>query len=96
MALVELPEGRMKSREGTVVDADDIMEEMFSTAEETTRTLGKVDTFPEKEARELFRPWWGPVALKYFILKVDPKKNMLFDPSVIPTCRGQSIASDKA
>lgn len=77
--MVELPEGRMKSREGTVVDADDIMEEMFSTAEETTRTLGKVDTFPEKEARELFRII-GLGALKYFILKVDPKKNMLFDP----------------
>ncbi len=77
--MVELPEGRMKSREGTVVDADDLMEEMFLTAEETTRTLGKVDTFPEQEARELFRII-GLGALKYFILKVDPKKNMLFDP----------------
>jgi arginyl-tRNA synthetase len=77
--MVELPEGKMKSREGTVVDADDLMEEMFSTAEETTRELGKVDAFPEEEAKELFRII-GLGALKYFILKVDPKKNMLFDP----------------
>jgi arginyl-tRNA synthetase len=77
--MVELPEGKMKSREGTVVDADDLMQEMFSTAEETTRALGKVDSFPENEARELFRII-GLGALKYFILKVDPKKNMLFDP----------------
>ncbi len=77
--MVELPEGKMKSREGTVVDADDLMEEMFSTAEETTRALGKVDSFPEEEAIELFRII-GLGALKYFILKVDPKKNMLFDP----------------
>jgi arginyl-tRNA synthetase len=77
--MVELPEGKMKSREGTVVDADDLMDEMFSTAEETTRALGKVDTFPEEEASELFRII-GLGALKYFILKVDPKKNMLFDP----------------
>ena len=77
--MVELPEGKMKSREGAVVDADDLMEEMFSTAEETTRALGKVDAFPQEEARELFRII-GLGALKYFILKVDPKKNMLFDP----------------
>jgi arginyl-tRNA synthetase len=77
--MVELPEGKMKSREGTVVDADDLIQEMVSTAEETTRALGKVDTFPEEEAKELFRII-GLGALKYFILKVDPKKNMLFDP----------------
>jgi arginyl-tRNA synthetase len=77
--MVELPEGKMKSREGKVVDADDLMDEMSLTAEETTRALGKVDTFPEEEARELFRII-GLGALKYFILKVDPKKNMLFDP----------------
>jgi arginyl-tRNA synthetase len=77
--MVELPEGKMKSREGKVVDADDLMDEMFSTAEETTRALGKVNTFPEEEASELFRII-GLGALKYFILKVDPKKNMLFDP----------------
>ena len=77
--MVELPEGKMKSREGTVVDADDLIQEMVLTAEETTRALGKVDTFPEEEAKELFRII-GLGALKYFILKVDPKKNMLFDP----------------
>jgi len=77
--MVELPEGKMKSREGTIVDADDLMEEMFTSAEETTRALGKVDSFPEEEAKELFRII-GLGALKYFILKVDPKKNMLFDP----------------
>jgi arginyl-tRNA synthetase len=77
--MVELPHGRMKSREGTVVDADDLMDEMLATAEETTRALGKVNDFPEEEATELFRIL-GLGALKYFILKVDPKKNMLFDP----------------
>ena len=77
--MVELPEGKMKSREGTVVDADDLMEEMYRTAEETTRSLGKVDDFPEEEANVLFDTI-GMGALKYFILKVDPKKNMLFDP----------------
>ena len=77
--MVELPEGKMKSREGKVVDADDLMDEMFATAEETTRALGKVDAFPAEEAKELFRII-GLGALKYFILKVDPKKNMLFDP----------------
>lgn len=77
--MVELPEGKMKSREGTVVDADDLMDEMFSTSEEMTRELGKASDFPEKEARRLF-DMIGLGALKYFILKVDPKKNMMFDP----------------
>lgn len=77
--MVELPEGKMKSREGTVVDADELMEEMFSTAEEMTRELGKASDFPEKEAKRLFETI-GLGALKYYILKVDPKKNMLFDP----------------
>ncbi|NQV02193.1 MAG: arginine--tRNA ligase, partial [Bacteroidia bacterium] len=77
--MVELPEGKMKSREGNVVDADDLMDEMQRTAEETTRGLGKVDNFPEEEASILFDTI-GLGALKYFILKVDPKKNMLFDP----------------
>lgn len=77
--MVELPQGKMKSREGTVVDADDLMEEMYRTAESTTRALGKVNDFSEEEARMLFRSI-GLGALKYFILKVDPKKNMLFDP----------------
>ncbi|MCX6286042.1 MAG: arginine--tRNA ligase [Bacteroidetes bacterium] len=77
--MVELPEGKMKSREGKVVDADDLMEEMYSTAELMTRELGKASDFPEKEARKLFETI-GLGALKYYILKVDPKKNMLFDP----------------
>ncbi|MCX6280708.1 MAG: arginine--tRNA ligase [Bacteroidetes bacterium] len=77
--MVELPEGKMKSREGTVVDADELMEEMYSTAEEMTRELGKASDFPQKEARKLFE-MIGLGALKYYILKVDPKKNMLFDP----------------
>jgi arginyl-tRNA synthetase len=77
--MVELPQGKMKSREGTVVDADDLLQEMFSTAEKTTRELGKADELKEVEAKELFRIV-GLGALKYFILKVDPKKNMLFDP----------------
>lgn len=77
--MVELPEGKMKSREGTVVDADDLMEEMYRQAEETTRELGKMDEFPDNEAGQLFEII-GLGALKYFILKVDPRKNMLFDP----------------
>ncbi|MCE3260663.1 MAG: arginine--tRNA ligase [Bacteroidetes bacterium] len=77
--MVELPEGKMKSREGTVVDADDLLAEMFATAEATTKELGKVDEFSENELRELYHTI-GLGALKYFILKVDPKKKMLFDP----------------
>jgi arginyl-tRNA synthetase len=77
--MVELPHGKMKSREGSVVDADDLMEEMYQTAELTTRELGKVNEFSAEEAGNLFRII-SLGALKYFILKVDPKKNMLFDP----------------
>jgi arginyl-tRNA synthetase len=77
--MVELPHGRMKSREGTVVDADDLLDEMYRTAEETTTALGKVEEFSKDEADDLFNRI-GLAALKYFILKVDPKKNMLFDP----------------
>lgn len=77
--MVELPEGKMKSREGTVVDADDLLNEMFETAEATTKELGKVEGFSEAELAELYRTV-GLGALKYFILKVDPKKKMLFDP----------------
>lgn len=77
--MVELPEGKMKSREGTVVDADELMEEMFQTAKKMTTELGKHDDFSEKEARELFE-MLGMGALKYFILRVDPKKNMMFNP----------------
>jgi arginyl-tRNA synthetase len=78
--MVELPEGKMKSREGTVVDADDLVQEMFRTAEVTTRELGKVQDFSADEAETLFRII-GLGALKYFILKVDPRKNMLFNPA---------------
>jgi len=77
--MVELPEGKMKSREGTVVDADDLIDEMVRTAGETTRELGKVNELSTDEAVKLFNII-GLGALKYFILKVDPKKNMLFDP----------------
>ncbi len=77
--MVELPEGKMKSREGTVVDADDLIEKMYNTARETSLELGKLDGMDEKEQDELFR-MLGLGALKYFIIKVDPKKTMLFDP----------------
>lgn len=77
--MVELPEGKMKSREGTVVDADELIQEMFSTAESTTKELGKVEGFSQEELHTLFNTI-GLGALKYFILKVDPKKKMLFDP----------------
>jgi len=69
----------MKSREGTVVDADELLQEMYSTAEATTKELGKVEGFTEDELKKLYR-MVGQGALKYFILKVDPKKKMLFDP----------------
>ena len=77
--MVELPEGKMKSREGTVVDADDLIEKMYQTAKETSLELGKLGGIPEQEQDRLFE-MIGLGALKYFILKVDPKKTMLFDP----------------
>lgn len=77
--MVELPHGKMKSREGTVVDADDLMHEMYLTAKTTTEELGKIDDFSEEEAHELYRTV-SLGALKYFILKVDPKKQMMFNP----------------
>ncbi|WP_165021170.1 arginine--tRNA ligase [Dysgonomonas sp. ZJ279] len=77
--MVELPEGKMKSREGTVVDADDLVDEMVSTAKETSKELGKLDGCTEEEADNISRIV-GLGALKYFILKVDPKKNMTFNP----------------
>ena len=77
--MVELPEGKMKSREGTVVDADDLVDEMVSTAKETSQELGKLDGVTEDEANNIARIV-GMGALKYFILKVDPKKNMTFNP----------------
>ena len=78
--MVELPQGKMKSREGTVVDADDLMQEMFDTAAKMTRELGKIEDFTFQEAETLYRTI-GLGALKYFILKVDPRKNMLFNPA---------------
>ena len=77
--MVELPEGKMKSREGTVVDADELMEEMRSTAESMSREAGKLDNIPSSDHEELFKNV-GYGALKYFLLRVDPKKSMLFDP----------------
>lgn len=77
--MVELPEGRMKSREGTVVDADDLIEEMVDTARKTTIELGKIENFESEESAKLFNTI-ALGALKYFILKVDPQKNMLFNP----------------
>ncbi len=77
--MVNLPDGKMKSREGTVVDADDLMEDMFQTAKEISSELGKLDDYSEEERNQLYETI-GLGALKYFILKVDPKKGMLFNP----------------
>ena len=77
--MVELPEGKMKSREGTVVDADDLVEEMIRTARATSEELGKLDGYTQEEAEGVYRKV-ALGALKYFILKVDPKKTMLFNP----------------
>ena len=78
--MVDLPSGKMKSREGTVVDADDLINEMEQTAKEQTEALGKVDGFSETDKNELYNTI-GMGALKYFLLKVDPKKRLLFDPN---------------
>ncbi len=77
--MVELPEGKMKSREGTVVDADDLMHEMIDTSRQMSVELGKLDGYSDVEKENIYRII-GLGALKYFILKVDPKKNMTFDP----------------
>jgi arginyl-tRNA synthetase len=77
--MVDLPTGKMKSREGTVVDADDLMDEMIATAESHTKELGKIEGFNPEQAKELYEIL-GMGALKYFLLKVDPKKRMLFNP----------------
>jgi arginyl-tRNA synthetase len=77
--MVELPEGKMKSREGTVVDADDLMDEMEETARLMSEELGKLEEYGIEEKNRIYRQV-GMGALKYFILKVDPKKNMTFDP----------------
>lgn len=78
--MVELPEGKMKSREGTVVDADDLMQEMYNTAKEKATELGKLENLSDEE-KEVSYETVGMGALKYFMLKVDPKKKMLFNPS---------------
>jgi arginyl-tRNA synthetase len=78
--MVELPEGRMKSREGTIVDADDLIKEMQETAREVSLELGKLSDFSDVEKDDIFRII-GMAALKYYILKVDPKKNMTFNPA---------------
>lgn len=78
--MVDLPSGKMKSREGTVVDADDLMDEMVQEAEKQTRELGKLEGVSEADAKKLFE-MIGLGALKFFLLKVDPKKRMLFDPN---------------
>jgi arginyl-tRNA synthetase len=78
--MVDLPTGKMKSREGTVVDADDLISEMIAEAEKQTRELGKIEDLQSDEARDLFT-MIGLGALKFFLLKVDPKKRMLFDPN---------------
>lgn len=78
--MVDLPSGKMKSREGTVVDADDLISEMEQTAKEQTEALGKVTEYSADEKQELYHTI-GMGALKYFLLKVDPKKRLLFDPN---------------
>ena len=77
--MVELPEGKMKSREGTVVDADDLMSKMVTDAAEVSAEMGKLKDIPEEERAEIARIV-GMGALKYFLLKVDPRKNMTFNP----------------
>ncbi|WP_028296598.1 arginine--tRNA ligase [Olivibacter sitiensis] len=78
--MVDLPSGKMKSREGTVVDADDLIADMIQTAKERTEELGKVEGFSDEEKENLYR-MIGLGALKYFLLKVEPKKRLLFDPN---------------
>lgn len=78
--MVDLPTGKMKSREGTVVDADELMQEMVDEAAKRTQELGKIEGWPEAEKQALFE-MIGMGALKFFLLKVDPKKRMLFDPN---------------
>ncbi len=77
--MVDLPSGKMKSREGTVVDADDLIQEMADTAEEISKELGKLEEYSKEEKKALYKTI-GLGALKYYILKVDPKKRILFDP----------------
>jgi len=87
--MVDLPSGKMKSREGTVVDADDLMFEMSNTAKEISQELGKLDGYKDEEKEELYKTI-GLGALKYFILKVDPKKRILFDPEASVDFQGNT------
>ncbi len=87
--MVDLPSGKMKSREGTVVDADDLMEEMAQEAARQTQALGKIEDMPESEVQALAETI-GLGALKYFLLKVDPKKRMLFDPNESISLQGHT------
>ncbi|MGA0829536.1 MAG: arginine--tRNA ligase [Flavobacteriaceae bacterium] len=87
--MVDLPSGKMKSREGTVVDADDLMVEMAETAGTIASELGKLDGFSDQEKQQLFHQI-GLGALKYFILKVDPKKRILFDPEASVDFQGNT------
>ena len=89
--MVDLPSGKMKSREGTVVDADDLMQEMADTAKARTSELGKIEGFNEEQANALYETL-GLGALKYFLLKVDPKKRMLFNPAGIHRIPGKHRA----
>ncbi|AZJ31376.1 arginyl-tRNA synthetase [Tenacibaculum mesophilum] len=87
--MVDLPSGKMKSREGTVVDADDLMNEMTNTAREISQELGKLEGYSTEEKEELYKII-GLGALKYFILKVDPKKRILFDPQASVDFQGNT------
>lgn len=87
--MVELPSGKMKSREGTVVDADDLMEEVVRSAEAETRERGKVEGLPEAELAKLYETL-GIGALKYYLLKVSPQKKMLFDPAESVSLQGDT------
>lgn len=78
--MVDLPTGKMKSREGTVIDADELLNELFSEAERITKELGKIEDFDSEESKQLYRTI-GLGALKYFLLRVDPEKRMLFNPA---------------
>lgn len=87
--MVDLPSGKMKSREGTVVDADDLMQEMIDTSKEISEELGKLDGYSETQKEEVYTTI-GLGALKYFILKVDPKKRILFDPAASVDFQGNT------
>jgi arginyl-tRNA synthetase len=87
--MVDLPSGKMKSREGTVVDADELMNEMTDTAKNISQELGKLDGYSEEEKSDLYHII-GLGALKYFILKVDPKKRILFDPKASVDFQGNT------